>query len=62
MLQRPVQSQTFTSGDHWLTDVMVGGTLGYLIGRSVTRSPSSPGELSYTPILSTDRVGLSIRF
>lgn len=50
------------SGDHWLTDVMVGGTLGYLIGRSVTRSPSSPGELSYTPILSTDRVGLSIRF
>jgi membrane-associated phospholipid phosphatase len=23
------------SGDHWLTDVVVGGTLGYLIGRSL---------------------------
>ncbi len=50
------------SGDHWLTDVMVGGALGYLIGRSVTTSPSAPNEVTYTPILSTDQVGLSVRF
>jgi membrane-associated phospholipid phosphatase len=55
------------SGDHWLTDVMVGGALGYLIGRTVSDSSapaSGPfgGDVSYTPILSTDRIGLSIRF
>jgi membrane-associated phospholipid phosphatase len=49
------------SGDHWLTDVMVGGTLGYLIGRAVS-SPRSGNAVTYTPILSTDRVGLSVRF
>jgi len=50
------------SGDHWLTDVMVGGALGYLIGRSVAASPATSGEVTYTPILGTDRVGLSVRF
>ena len=51
------------SGDHWLTDVIVGGTLGYLIGRSVVPSePPSIRGVRYTPILSPDRVGLSIQF
>lgn len=50
------------SGDHWLTDVIVGGTMGYLIGQSVTPSEASSDRVTYTPILSTDRVGLSIRF
>ena len=50
------------SGDHWLTDILVGGALGYLIGRSVTTSPPSTDTVTYTPILSTDRVGLSLRF
>lgn len=49
------------SGDHWLTDVMVGGTLGYLIGRAVS-SPRSGQDVTYTPILSTDRVGVTVRF
>jgi membrane-associated phospholipid phosphatase len=49
------------SGDHWLTDVMVGGALGYLIGRSVS-TPRSRTGVQYTPLLSTDRVGLRIRF
>jgi membrane-associated phospholipid phosphatase len=49
------------SGDHWLTDVMVGGTLGYLIGRSVSGSRSGE-DVTYTPILSTDRVGVTVRF
>ena len=51
------------SGDHWLTDVVVGSALGYLIGRSVVPSESNAaGGLDYTPIVSTDRIGLSIRF
>ncbi len=50
------------SGDHWLTDVAVGGTLGYLIGRVVSSPPSPSGEVTYTPIVSTDRVGLTIQF
>ena len=50
------------SGDHWLTDVMVGGALGYVIGRTVSTAPSSTGDVSYTPILGTDRIGLSLRF
>ncbi len=56
-----VAAERVRSGDHWLTDVMVGGALGYLIGRTV--SSSSPrADVTYTPILSTDRVGLSVRF
>jgi len=50
------------SGDHWLTDVMVGGALGYAIGRVVTSSASASGDVTYRPILSTDRVGLSVQF
>lgn len=51
------------SGDHWLTDVVVGGTLGYLIGRTVIPEASSPGDgITYAPILSTYRVGLSVQF
>jgi membrane-associated phospholipid phosphatase len=57
-----VGAERVRSGDHWLTDVVVGGALGYLIGRSVTRSPSSLNEVSYRPILSTDRVGVSVHF
>jgi membrane-associated phospholipid phosphatase len=49
------------SGDHWLTDVAVGGALGYLIGRVVSSPPSSD-DVTYTPIVSTDRVGLTIQF
>jgi len=50
------------SGDHWLTDVAVGGALGYFIGRSVASSAAQTDEVTYTPILSAGRVGLSIRF
>lgn len=56
-----VGAERVRSGDHWLTDVMVGGALGSLIGRSVSTSRSDRA-VSYTPILGTDRVGLSIRF
>lgn len=50
------------SGDHWVSDVLVGGALGYLIGRSVTSHIPSPDGFAYAPILSTESVGVSIRF
>lgn len=50
------------SGDHWLSDVVVGGTLGYLIGRSVSSSLPQPQHVRYRPILSPDRLGLVVRF
>jgi hypothetical protein len=60
-LAASVGAERVRSGDHWLTDVMVGGALGYLIGRSVA-SPSSDSGVSYTPVLGTDRVGLTVHF
>lgn len=50
------------SGNHWLTDVVVGGALGYLIGRSVVPKKSPIKGVNYTPIVSPDRVGVSIQF
>jgi len=50
------------SGDHWMTDVVVGGVVGYLIGRSVTTDPFSMDGLSITPHVSPDQFGLSVRF
>ena len=50
------------SGDHWLSDVVVGGTLGYLIGRSVSSTLPQPSRFSYRPVLSPDRIGLRIQF
>ncbi len=60
-LAASVGMERIRSGDHWLTDVAVGGALGYAIGRVVS-SPTSSSDVTYTPILSTDRVGLSIQF
>jgi hypothetical protein len=59
------------SGDHWLTDVLVGAALGTLIGRSVAdglpaegasnADAASPG-VQYRPVVSTRRVGVQVRF
>lgn len=62
-LAASVGMERIRSGDHWLTDVAVGGALGYVIGRVVSSpASSSVGEVRYRPILSTDRVGLSVQF
>lgn len=50
------------SGDHWGTDVAVGAALGYVIGQTVAGSGSSRTSVAYIPILSTDRVGISVQF
>jgi hypothetical protein len=59
------------SGDHWLTDVMVGAALGTLIGRSVAdasaRDAAAPADetaraVRYEPIVSLRRVGVQVHF
>ena len=56
------------SGDHWLTDVMVGAALGTLIGRSVVDDRSPPSSkraadrVQYRPVLSLGRVGMRVQF
>lgn len=54
--------QRVESGKHWLSDVVVGAALGYLIGEALTNDNRSRGRIAYDPILSTRSVGLSVRF
>jgi len=56
--------QRIRSGNHWLSDVVVGGALGYLIGRTVADDgrTASSGRLRYDPIVSGNQVGLRLRF
>lgn len=59
------------SGDHWLTDVLAGGALGYLVGRSVTvgshldagtdGDPAS-ASIQVAPVLSVRQVGVAVRW
>lgn len=59
------------SGDHWLTDVLVGAAIGELIGRSVAGAPSADpssgseaadGSVQYRPVLSMRTVGVAVQF
>jgi membrane-associated phospholipid phosphatase len=54
--------QRIHSGDHWLTDAVVGAALGYAIGRIVSDPPPSDKRVTYRPIVSTSHVGVSVHF
>lgn len=56
--------QRIRSGNHWLSDVVVGGALGYLIGRTVARDggPRREGRVTYDPIVGSNQLGLRVRF
>lgn len=57
--------QRVSSGNHWLSDVVVGAALGYWVGRLLTADePTAPphGGIAFDPVLSTRSVGLSLRF
>ncbi len=58
--------QRIESGKHWLSDVFVGALLGYFVGKTVADAPprTSPDGSSFTyrPVVSPNRVGLSIHF
>ena len=51
------------SGDHWVTDVVVGAALGHLIGRVVADAPTeSSASVQWGPLLEAGRVGLRLQF
>ena len=54
------------SGDHWLTDVMVGSAIGYAVGRAVTGRSEPAGRASprvrYGPILANGEIGVALQF
>jgi membrane-associated phospholipid phosphatase len=54
--------QRIHSGDHWLTDVVVGAALGYAIGRIVADPPPAKGTVTYQPLVAPNHVGVSVRF
>lgn len=63
-LATSVGVQRVRSGNHWLSDVVVGGALGYLIGRTVARDgrPRKNGGVQYDPIVGGNQLGLRVRF
>lgn len=61
-LATSVGLQRIESGNHWLSDVVVGGALGYFVGRVVTEDGFGRDGVSYTPVLSPNRVGLTVNF
>jgi membrane-associated phospholipid phosphatase len=56
--------QRIESGKHWLSDVVVGAALGYLLGEALANQDRRHAKkrITYDPILSSQRVGLSLRF
>lgn len=59
--------QRIESGKHWFSDVALGAALGYFVGKTLAAresggAPSKSNQISYTPIVSSNRVGLTIRF
>ncbi len=55
------------SGDHWLTDVLVGAAVGELVGRSVAGPPSSESgradrTVQYRPVVSVRTLGVAVQF
>lgn len=57
--------QRIESGKHWFSDVALGAALGYFIGKALADRPERPNTVkgfSYDPVVTPNRVGLSIRF
>lgn len=59
------------SGDHWLTDVLVGSAIGCLVGQSVASGPvpgtepasgTASASIRYEPVLSARRLGVAVHF
>lgn len=64
-LASSVALQRLESNKHWLSDVVVGGTIGYLIGRSLAKHNNlieHKSNITVAPLLKGGLLGLNIRF
>lgn len=58
-----VAFQRIESGEHWVSDVVAGGTLGYLMGRALARKNGLvKSDSRIYPVMRGGLVGLNIRF
>ena len=57
-----VSVERVRGGHHWVSDVVAGGIIGFLVGRSVVdRSPGSGGTPRFMPVLSDGSIGIAVR-
>ncbi|MDR8394274.1 phosphatase PAP2 family protein [Aliifodinibius sp. S!AR15-10] len=62
-LAASVALQRVESGEHWVSDVVVGGTLGYVIGRTLAKQNGLvKSDSRVYPVYQGGMVGLNIRF
>ena len=58
-----VATQRMNSSKHWASDLLVGGTLGYLVGSAVTsRTTLFNKNISLQPYIKYSSFGLAVRF
>jgi hypothetical protein len=56
-----VAASRLDAGKHYLSDVIAGATLGYIVGRTVTRRTGARGRVQWVPLVSpgTQTVGIA---
>jgi membrane-associated phospholipid phosphatase len=58
-----VAVQRMNSSKHWASDLLVGGTLGYLVGKAVSsRTTLFNKSISFEPYINNNSFGLAFRF
>ncbi len=55
--------QRVDSRSHWLSDVVVGGTLGYLVGNALVKRRAKPGQnnITFRPMVAPNQVGAAFQ-
>jgi len=62
-LAASVAVQRIASNEHWASDVLVGGSIGYMIGRYLSkRNGLSIGDHQLKPLFASGKIGFSLRF
>lgn len=58
-----VAMQRINDNKHWSSDILLGATIGYLVGSSVVkRYHYKSGYIDLQPIINTNGIGLNIQF
>lgn len=57
-----VALQRVESRSHWVSDTLIGGALGYAVGRAVLRNEVGDHSLTFTPSLNRDSVSGNLQY